>query len=341
MGHAFIVLNPVAGQSSDEMRRHLERHFAATGWTCELYATTGEERVADVVRAALPRAPERVDDQVDLVVAAGGDGTVSGVAGGIAQTEIPLGVIPLGTGNTFARELGIPLALEPALNLLTGDHTLLNVDGMAVGERFFVLSVSIGISGLIMRDTERADKRRFGRVAYVWTGLRKLFGYQPHRFGVTIDHEQTRLIRASEIAIANSGALGDPSLRWSPHVELDDGRIDVCILRARSVLDYIGLAVAVVLRRHAEEPGIRHYIAERRVEVDTRSDLPVQGDGEFIGKPPVEVTVLPGAFRVVVPLSLSHDLKHEPPGTGTGVEVEEDDLLPRAQREVTVDEGDG
>jgi YegS/Rv2252/BmrU family lipid kinase len=305
MGHALVVLNPVAGDSHDEMRRHLERHFAAAGWTCELYATTGEERVADVVRAALPRAPERRDDQVDLVVAAGGDGTVSGVAGGIAQTEIPMGVIPLGTGNTFARELGIPLALGPALDLLTSDHTLLDIDAMAVGERLFVLSVSIGISGLMMRDTERADKRRFGRVAYVWTGLRKLLGYQPHRFDVTIDDDRPRLIRASEIAIANSGALGDPSLRWSPQVELDDGRIDVCVLRARSILDYVGLAVAVVLRRHAEEPGIRHYIAERRVEVDARSELAVQGDGEFIGNPPIKVTVLPGALRVVVPLSQS------------------------------------
>jgi diacylglycerol kinase family enzyme len=174
------------------------------------------------------------------------------------------------------------------------------VDAMAVGERFFVLNVSIGISGLIMRDTERTDKRRFGRVAYIWTGLRKLFGYQPHQFVLTIDGD-TRIVRASEIAIVNSGALGDPSLRWSPRAELDDGRIDVCVLRARSVLDYLSLATALVLGRHQEEPALSHYVAEHRVSVDAGSELPVQADGEFIGQPPLEVTVVSSAVRVVVP----------------------------------------
>ena len=294
--HAFVVLNPVAAGRSDVIRRHLELHFAGAGWTWEIYVTTGEERIPDVVRSAL----DRMDDRVDLVAAAGGDGTVSGVAGGVAQTAFPVGIVPLGTGNTLARELGIPLALEGASRLLTSDHAVRNVDALAVGERFFLLNVSIGISGVMMRDTDRTDKRRFGRVAYVWTGLRKLFGYQPHRFDLTIDGERRR-VRASEIAVANSGALGDPSLRWSPQVELNDGHMDVCVFRAKSVLDYLRLAVAVLLRRHAEEPGIRHYIAESRVTVDTSSDLPVQGDGEFLGKPPVEVAVVPGAVRVIVP----------------------------------------
>jgi YegS/Rv2252/BmrU family lipid kinase len=296
MGHAFIVLNPVAGSSGAQTERRLRGHFAASGWTGEVYVTTGEERIADVVGEAL----DRTDRHVDLLVAAGGDGTVSGVAGGVAHAETPMGIVPLGTGNTFARELRIPLSVGPALDLLTGDHAVMAVDGMAVGERLYVLNVSVGISGLMMRDTAREDRRRFGRAAYVWTGVRTLFGYQPHQFILTIDGDR-RLVRASEIAIVNSGALGVPSLRWSPKVELDDGRIDVCVLRARSAVDYVSLAVAVALRRHEEEPALRHYVAERRVAVDAGSDLPVQADGEFIGKPPVEVTVVPRAVRIVVP----------------------------------------
>jgi YegS/Rv2252/BmrU family lipid kinase len=287
----------VAVSSRGRTERHLLRHFAARGWTSEVYDTTGDERVAAVVRAARDRIDGR---QVDLFVAAGGDGTVSGVAGGVARAEVPMGIIPLGTGNTFARELGVPMGLEPALEVLTGHHEVMAIDAMRVGDRFFVLNVSIGISGMMMRDTERADKRRFGRVAYVWTGLRKLFGYQPRRFTLTID-QRTRRVRASDVAIVNSGALGDPAPRWSPQVELDDGRLDVCVMRARSMVDYLGLAAAVVLRRHKEAPGIRHYIAERKVTVDARSDLPVQGDGDFIGMPPIDVEVAPGAVRVVVP----------------------------------------
>jgi YegS/Rv2252/BmrU family lipid kinase len=276
------------------------RHFEDAGWGCRIYETTGLERVANVVRAAL------AEDDVDLVVAAGGDGTVSGAAGGLVRSDVPLGVVPVGTANTLARELGIPggelvgPGVGAALNLLTGDHDRRQIDAMEVSGRFFILNVSVGLSGLMMRDTARVDKRRFGRVAYVWTGLRKLAGYQPHRFALTIDGEEHR-VKASEIAIANSGALGDPSLRWSTKVALDDGLIDVCVIRARTLLDYLGVAVAVVLRRQGEEPAIRHHIAGCRVVVDTSADLPVQGDGEFIGRPPVEVTVVPGAVRVVVP----------------------------------------
>ena len=294
MGNAFVVLNPATSTKGSEHR--LCQHLSDAGWTVELYTTTGEECVAEVVRARLDGPPG-----VDMVVAAGGDGTVSGAADGVAQTDVPLGIVPLGTGDTFARELGIPLDSKAALDLMTGDHSVAEIDAMAVGDRFFVLNVSIGISGLMMRDTARVDKRRFGRMAYVWTGLKKLFGYQPHQFVLSVDGEDERVIRASEIAIVNSGALGDPSLRWSPQVELDDGRIDLCVVRARSILDYLSLALAVILRRHREEPGIRHRIVEREVVVDTQSDLPVQADGEYIGAAPVEVAVVPGAVRVVVP----------------------------------------
>jgi diacylglycerol kinase family enzyme len=151
----------------------------------------------------------------------------------------------------------------------------------------------------MMRDTARADKRRFGRVAYAWTGLRKLLGYQPHQFTVTVDGER-RTVRASEVMIANSGALGDPSLRWSPQVELNDGQVDVLMVRARTALDYLRFLSAVLLGRQSEETAIRHLIAERRVVVDARPELPVQADGEFIGRPPVAVEVVPEAVEVVV-----------------------------------------
>lgn len=298
MTHAFVLLNPVAGDSGPMVRRSLQRHLADAGWSWEYYETTEEDHVADVVR-------ERVDaggQPIDLVVAVGGDGTMSGVAGGVARSGVPMGIVPVGTGDTLARELGIPVDPRGAMELLTGDHVLREIDAMVVGERFYVLNVSVGISGLMMRDTARVDKRRFGRAAYVWTGLRKLFGYQPHRFTVVVDGK-TRVVRASEVAVVNSGALGDPSFRWSPKVALDDGRIDVCIIRAKSVADYVGVAVSVALRRHGEESAIEHVIAEERVVVDADPELPVQADGEFLGKPPVEVTVAPGAVGVVVPES--------------------------------------
>jgi diacylglycerol kinase family enzyme len=84
-------------------------------------------------------------------------------------------------------------------------------------------------------------------------------------------------------------------------VALDDGRIDVCIVRARSILDYLKMAWAVLTGQQRQEPHLQSFLAEERVIVETRSELPVQGDGDFIGYPPVEVQVVPGAVQIVVP----------------------------------------
>jgi diacylglycerol kinase (ATP) len=151
----------MAGNSDAELiHRALEQHLVGNEWAYEVYETTGEERIAEIVRGVLNR-------DFDMFIAAGGDGTVSGVADALIGTGIQLGIIPVGTGNSLARELGIPLKLEDAIDLLTGEHTMARIDAMHVGDRYFVLNVSVGISALMMRDTKREDKRRFGEIAYV------------------------------------------------------------------------------------------------------------------------------------------------------------------------------
>jgi YegS/Rv2252/BmrU family lipid kinase len=292
----FIVLNPAAGNcEADVARQAFRRHFGGVDWVYEVYETTGEERVAEIVRAALGRG-------VDLAVAAGGDGTISRVVDGLVHTGVPLGIVPIGTGNALARDLGIPLDLERALSLLTGEHTVVSVDAMQVDDRFCLLSVGIGISALMMRDTEREDKRRFGPIAYLWTGFAKLCGFQPCCFTLLVDGRR-RQFRASEVTIANSGSLGDPAFRWGPQIRMNDGRLDVCIVRARTVLGYFGVIWNILLRRPRRDPRIRFLSGVQSITVDAQEPLPVQGDGEVIGQTPVYVQVVPGGVRVIAPVA--------------------------------------
>ena len=294
MRKAFVVLNPVAGQCDvDVVRQTLEQHFAKTNWTYEVYETTGQERVAEIVHAALERGFE-------LFVAAGGDGTVSGVAGGIVHTAVPMGIIPVGTTNALARELDIPLELDGALSLLMGDHAITNMDAMRIRDQFFVLNIGIGISALMMRDTERDIKRRFGRIAYLWTGLAKLLGLRLRRFTVEVDGQSSRL-RASEVLIVNSGGLGEPYFHWEPHIHLDDGRLDVFVLRARTAPDYLRVVWGLLLGRQKRDPNVRFLSAERSIAINADRPLPVQADGDVIGQTPIQVQVVPNALQVIVP----------------------------------------
>jgi diacylglycerol kinase (ATP) len=302
---AFVILNPVAGQVAvDAVRRALARVFAtesddtsgaADEAVYELHETSPEDNLADLVRSVVEQGG------YDLIVAAGGDGTVSAVANGLVGTATPLGILPLGTANVLARELGIPIDIEGACRLLVGPHAITAIDVMKLKDRYYLTQVGVGIDALMIRDTKREAKQRFGRIAYIWTAFTRLLGFQPRLFTLECDGRANRS-RASQVVVANCGILGQPPFRWGPNIRVDDGRIDVCIIRARTLLDYATLAWLVVLGRHKQSPNVRYLTVEDRVAIATRRPLPVQADGEIIGETPVEVTVVPRALRVVMPL---------------------------------------
>jgi len=291
----FVVLNPMAGNcTADDVRQALDRHMGDQVHA-DIFETTGleDEDVVAVVRAELSQAPA-------MVVAAGGDGTISEVAEALIGTDIPLGIIPVGTANIFARELGIPLDLDGACALLDSPDTTTSVDAMKVGEKYFVLQIGIGIDSLMIRDTDRRAKRRFGRAAYLWTAFSRLIGYQPVRFTIVADGRHSRP-RASQVLIANGGVLGAPPFSWGPHIRPDDGKIDVCIVSARTALDYLGLIWHTLLAQQRRDRNVRYLTATHSIAISADHPLPIQADGEIIGETPLQILVVPDALKVIVP----------------------------------------
>jgi YegS/Rv2252/BmrU family lipid kinase len=291
----FVVLNPVAGQEEpDYVRQVLDQAFTQRGLTYQIYETTGSEELSAIVKKSL-------EQQFDLFVAVGGDGTVAGVAGGLVHRKAPMAILPTGTGNALAIELDLPLAFEEALKLVVDQPSTRSLDLIEVEDRFFTLNLGIGLSADMMRHTERQSKRRFGFLAYIWTGLKGLVGIQPRRFTLIIDGQRHQ-IRASEVVVLNAGAVGGTPLRWGPHIRPDDGRLDIALVRGRTGLDYIRLVWTFLLGRQNEAP-IHFLQAEREVEIDSDRPLMVQADGEVIGQTPVRARLLPDAIRVIVPPS--------------------------------------
>jgi YegS/Rv2252/BmrU family lipid kinase len=289
----YVILNPVAGSHTpDEVRTALRQHLTASA-SYEIYETTGEERIADVVRDALETRPT-------LVIVAGGDGTVASVATGMQDSDVPLGILPVGTANMLARELGIPTDLDSACALLTNDHTVTRVDAMQVGEQRFFLRIGIGLDALMIRDTTRERKQRFGRAAYGLTLLRKFFGYQPRQFYMVVDDQQHSL-RAGQVIIANSGGLGDPEVRLGPNIRPDDGHADVCVVFARSVMDYLKVFVRMLSRRQQHSYRLRYFVAQQAVKVQADRPVPVAADGEMLEPTPLHVQIIPHAVKLIIP----------------------------------------
>ncbi len=294
MSKVFVVVNPASGHyHPDSVGAAIERAAAAGGRDLEFHEISAGDSVADIVRAAARRG-------FDMFVAVGGDGTISGVVDGLNGSRMPIAIVPAGTGNLLARGLGVPLDLVEAAGLIAGEHATRTIDAMRVGTRVFVLNIGVGISSATVRDTSSADKRRFGRAAYVGTGLRELLGFRPCRFTVTVDGRTTR-VRATEITVANCDFIGDIPWPWAPDILLDDGKLDVCLVLVPTAGESIRSGLRVMRYRRKPVPNVRWLRARRSVKIEANRVLPVQGDGDLIGETPVDVTVLPQAVRVIVP----------------------------------------
>ncbi len=297
MTRAFVILNPVAGTTDGaEVRSRIRDYLDGRGWEYEIHETEKGEDVSALVSRT-------VDEACDLLVACGGDGTVSAVAGGLVGSDVPLGIVPLGSGNILAQDLHIPQDLDDALALLDSEHRIQTLDVMAIENRYYVLNAGVGVSSLMMRDTERENKQRFGGLAYLWTGLQKLMGLQPRSFYVELDGEG-RFVRAADVLVNNSGVVGNPAWRWQPDIRVDDGKLAVCVIRARSILDYVRIGWSMIILRERRQPHVDCRNAEKRVLIETRDPLPLQADGDVIGETPVEIHLVPGAVRVIVPPEL-------------------------------------
>ena len=290
---AFVVLNPVAGNNAREpVLESLETHFKGAGIDYVVHETTRDDKPGEIVRRCLE------NENFDFVVAAGGDGTVSQVIDGLVGSSLPLGIIPVGTGNLLARDLHLPLKIDDAAALIAGPHVLRKIDAMRINGQTCVLNASMGTSAKVMRDTTSESKNRFGFLAYIWGTVRNLFKMRRTYITVEIDGKTIKY-HAVEAAVFNCGMLAKTLYPRGPDIRIDDGHLDVWIVSFKTMLDYPLYLFRMIRQRPSKH--LSHFInANKCITVKSSTPLPVQADGEIIGTTPVDIEVLPGAVTVFV-----------------------------------------
>lgn len=292
----FVILNPVAGTSNPEtVSQTISQFCEEHNWECEIYQTKKDEDLRQLVHKTVKKG-------IDMVIVAGGDGTVSAVVAGMINSHVPLGILPAGTGNALARDRLIPIDLNAALALLGGEHDVQELDAMeVVGHGMYVLNVSVGVSSITMRTTAREEKRRFGFLAYIYRAAGSMIRSDLHRFKVKVDDFPIRF-SASEVFVANCKLAGLQPLVDGVDVTPDDSRLDMFIVRARSMIDYLGVLIRFIAHRPKNQADNLYYAAaQEHIIIDSEFPLPVQADGEELGTTPVEIRLIPRALRLVVP----------------------------------------
>jgi YegS/Rv2252/BmrU family lipid kinase len=281
MTRIFVIFNPAArGEKSQRLRKFLESKASPS------VTLAPTQRAGDATLLAANAGP------TDLIVAAGGDGTINEVVNGLAGRV--LGILPLGTVNVFAKELGIPTQIEAAWRVIEAGQTRtidLGCTEAAGKRRDFVQLAGVGFDARAVRAASWAMKKKVGPLAYVWAGLKTLGKtYAPVEAGGT---------QGAAVFIGNGRFYGG-KIPLFPTANLTDGLLDVCILEQTGFLNLCRYGPAILLGKH---PGVRgiHYFQTAKLDCRAAEGTPFELDGEDAGDIPVTFTVRPGALRVVVP----------------------------------------
>ena len=283
MDKIFIISNPAAcGKKSRRARRFLE---AQAGPSTTLAPTQRANKAQSLAARA-------VTEGYKVIVAAGGDGTINEVINGIGTSGVALGVLPLGTLNVFAHELGIPAKLDAAWAVIRGGHTR-TIDlacTQANGStRYFVQLAGVGFDAHAVRTASLDLKKQIGPLSYVWAGIKALSRSHPP-IEVSVNGSGP-LGSGVAVLVGNGRFYGGPFALF-PKARLDDGLLDICVFENVGYWDVLRYAQGILRGVHIGLGDVKYFQAEN-LACRVTGPTPFELDGEDAGDAPVTFSVVP------------------------------------------------
>lgn len=286
MSNTIVILNPAA--HSDRAKRSQARvESLARG--CTVAASTSAREAESLARSA-------VRNGFSKIVAAGGDGTIHAVVNGLAGSSAALGLLPIGTMNVFALELGLPINdLDSCWNIIERDEIRL-VDLPSANGKYFVQLAGVGLDAQAVKETSVALKRNFGPLSYLISAAQIAARRPPRLF---LESNNTSISEASFVLIGNGRRYGGP-FPFFKQAMLDDGLLDVVAFRQVGYLEIIKYLQDVFFSSEIRLPEVEYFQTER-LRITSDQDVPVELDGELVGNCPVEFELRDHRLRVLVP----------------------------------------
>jgi len=281
-----VILNPAAsGDRASRWRSRVE----SLAHGCAVYATGRPGEAETMSRRA-------AEEGFTKIVAAGGDGTINEVVNGLAGSAATLGLLPIGTVNVFAMELGLPshnLAL--CWEIIQGDNTRL-IDLPSASGKYFVQLGGVGLDAQAVKETSAVLKRNFGPLSYLISAAQIATRRPPRLF---IESENSTIKEGSLVLVGNGRRYGGP-FPFFKHAVIDDGLLDVVAFKQLGYLEIIKYLQDVFFSSDIRLPEVE-YFQTRRLRVTSDQDVPVELDGEIAGNCPVEFQIHERRLRVLAP----------------------------------------
>ena len=287
MTETIVILNPTAG-SPEHIRSWQERVESLAG-DCPVRVTSHPGEAEELAQRA-------IDEGFTRIVAAGGDGTVNQVANGLADRKAALGVLPMGSVNVFAMELGLPLHNLRRCWDIIEDANVRQIDLPIANGRYFVQLAGVGLDAQVVKETSLAFKRSFGPLSYLISAAQIAARQPPKLF---IESEETSVEEGSFVLVGNGRLYGGP-FPFFKHAIIDDGLFDVVVFKRLGYLEIVKYLQDVVFSSDIKVPEIE-YFQTRRLRITSEQNVPLELDGELAGNCPVDFRIRGKALRVLAP----------------------------------------
>lgn len=290
---AALILNPTAGFNKPiKAENRVEKILYRYGISCETMLTRKPGDASIMARNAS-------NGGFDVIIAGGGDGTVNEVVNGLVGSKTPLGILPTGTVNVLARELGIPINLHKAAGIIA-EGKVGNIDLGCANGRFFTLMAGFGFDAEVVANVLQPMKDMIGSSAYAIKALEMLTKYQATNVSIELPSE-TYSTEAFLIIVANVSTY-TYNLKMAPYASPDDGLLDICVFE-RDGMDRFGFAGQIAdlfAQKHMQHPAVRYYRASN-ITIRSKPEINVQLDGDTFGTTPVEISVAHKMLPVMMP----------------------------------------
>ena len=285
-----LIINTNSRRGRDEFEM-AQKALRDAGLNIEAHAVEDEKASASLLK-------REVDANAKMVIVGGGDGTLSHAASHLVHTDVALAVLPMGTGNTFARSLGLPLDLGGAAKTIAAQH-IEKIDVGKVNNQIFLNSVALGLTTEIAQALTKDIKKKLGLLAWPFVGFRVLASHRALVLKVS-SQEKSFEVRTHQLLIVNGRYVAGP-IAAAPDASVQDHAFDVFVLGGAKKGTLLRATWNWLRHKHIYTPENRYFTTQKlRVESPRRA-INANIDGEINDQTPLEMEILPSALRVVVP----------------------------------------
>lgn len=287
-----LIFNPVAKNASGRKIAKASHFLRSRGYKAEILFTEQKGHAESLAREAVKKSPS-------LIIAAGGDGTFNEIVNGIAGSEIPMAILPLGTTNVLAKELGLPETVDGAMEVaVRGTPKTVSIGKISITQhsllvtRYFLLMAGIGFDGEAVFRINETLKKISGKGAYIFSGFKTLSVFNPDKLILDMDG---KTYTGYSVIISKVAKYGG-NFKITPDARLTDPFFYVCLFKGRGRLDILRYVTGIVAGKHL---GFRDVEYVRAKNIYVEGDAHIQIDGDYFGRSPARIEVVPDTVRLV------------------------------------------